>query len=212
MKGVEVESLADNRPIPQQRPRTREEMEQLRREDRQLAIRSINQSDYEIFDETKRREIIVEYVKFISDMGFKPVKVFGAPDPERGYSFRAIFEFLRPNTVQINRKHTAFFEARNWSHFSLRAFNNEVLETTEMKTLNDFTRALRIRIWNIGYTDEEILCALLGYNPTLLIKDVVSPEGKLVIPPSEYEKLFFDLNVTGGNQNSDRIIRRQRNK
>lgn len=201
-----------NQPMPQQRPRTKEEMNALRKEDRRLAQRSIQHSDYEVFDESKRREIIVAYVKFIEDMGFRPVKVFGAPDPERAYSFRAIFEFLKPNTVQINRKHTAFFEARNWSHFSLRAFYHEVLETTEMKSLNDFTRMLRIRIWNIGYTDEEILSALLGYNPALEIKDVVSPEGTLIIPPSEYNSLFFNLNVTGGNQNSSRIIRRQRNQ
>lgn len=192
------------------RPRTREEMLALRQEERRLADRSISLSDYKLFDENKRRELIVEYVNFISNMGFKPIKVFGAPDPEEGYSFRAMFEFIKPNMVNIARKHTAFFESRNWSQFSLRAFNNDVLETTNRTVLNDFTRALRIRIWNIGFTDEEILCAILGKYQKLVISDVVSPEGQLIIPASTIDGLFFDLNITGGNQNSARIIKRQR--
>lgn len=192
------------------RPRTKEEVLAMRQQERRLAERSISLSDYKLFDENKRREIIVEYVKFITNMGFKPIKVFGAPDPEKAFSFRAMFEFIKPNMVNISRKHTAFFESRNWSQFSLRAFNNDVLETTNRKTLDDFTRALRIRIWNIGFTDEEILCAILGKYQKLVISDVVSPEGQLVIPPSTIDGLFFDLNITGGNQNSARIIKRAR--
>lgn len=192
-----------------QRPRTREEIEQMKMQERNLANRSLKTSDYEVYDENRRRELIVSYVNFIKDMGFKPVKIFGQPDPKQTISFRGMFEFVKPNTVQINRKHTAFFESRNWTYFSLRSFEYNVLNTTEMKNLNDFTKALRIRIWNIGYTDEEIMCALLGRFPNLEIKDVVE-DGKLIIPKDTIEGLFFDLNILGGNQKSSRIINRKK--
>ena len=187
---------------------TNEEKNKLIEKERVLGRKARSESDYELFDENKRKKIILKYVEMIKDIGFKPVKVFAAPDENKQYSFKAMFEFIKPNDIGIKRKHTSFFVARNWSDFSLRTFNEEVLETDSMEVLNNFKKALRIRIWNIGYTDEEILAAILGINHELIIKDIVTEEGKLIIPKNMIDKLFWELNVTGGNQVSNRIIKR----
>lgn len=166
-------------------------------------------SDYYDMSDDKRKKLIVEYVKFIEkEVGCKAVRVFGKKDPNELVSFRAMFTFNRENMAGIRRKHTAFFEARNFSDFSLKKFESDVLETEEIGTLNAFIRALKIRILEGGFTDEEILGALLAKYQQYAIRDVVTPEGELVIPAERYEDLFNDMNMMGGNQASSRIVRR----
>lgn len=177
--------------------------------DRRFAKHAKEESDYEIFNDKKRKELIMNYVEIIQSLGFKPIKIFGAPDPNKRYSFRAMLEFIKPNVIGIKRKHTAFFEARNWSGFSLKVFNEEVMETTDVSMLNNFKKALRIRIWNIGYTDEEIICVVLGTNHELEIKDVVDENGKLIIPKESINDLFWTLNTTGGNEMFNHLIKKK---
>ena len=184
-------------------------MDQIKSLEHKLAENARRNSDYIVFNEEERKELIMEYVKFISELGFTPIKVFGKPDPEQGYSFRAIFEFERPNMIQIVRRHKSFFEASNWSEFSLISFKRDVLDTTTMSTLEDFKKMIKINIWHTGYTDEELLCAILGIDQSLEIKDVIR-DGKLIIPPQLIDKLFFTLNTIGANQMSPRIIKRKK--
>ena len=173
------------------------------------AGRDLQDSDYETFSPDKRKEIIVEYVNLIEEMGYKPVRVFAQPSlKDLGVSFRAILQFNRKITGgDIIKKHSSFFEARDWSDFSLRAFDKNYLNTTSMIDADQFKKALQIRIWNSGFTDEEILCAILPQDLSLNISDVVV-DGKLKIPENKISGLFYSLNVKGGNSTSMRLQRR----
>lgn len=162
--------------------------------------------DYDVFDEATRKEVIIEYVKFITGLGFKPIKVLARPDTSEYCSFRAMFVFNKPLVTKEMRKHTAFFECRNFSDFSLKRFYDDVMETTNADVLNDFTRALKTRVWNSGFTDEEILCAILPKHLQYKINDIYV-DGKVIIPPEVLEGLFYDFNYKGGYSTSARIIR-----
>lgn len=177
------------------------------------ASESLNQSDYTLFDSKQRKELIIQYVDLIEEMGFKPIRVFGQESlRDQGVSFRAIFTFKRQITGGLNivRKHSAFFEARDWSPFSLASFNRECLETTDMNKFEEFKKALKIRIWNTGFTDEEILCAILPSNMKYTIDDLIDENRRLVIPNECINDLFYSLNVKGGAGTSSRIINRFR--
>ena len=166
-------------------------------------------SDYYGIDDAKRKNLIIEYVKFIEkEVGCKAVKVFAKKDPNELISFRAMFTFMHDNMAGIRRKHTAFFEARNFSDFSLKKFESDVLETEEIGKLNAFIKALKIRILQGGFTDEEILGTILSKYQQYAIRDVVTPNGELVIPAERYEGLFNDLNMFGGNDSSARTRHR----
>lgn len=169
----------------------------------------IKEDDYVIFNTEERKSIIIEYVKFIASLGFKPVKVLAAPDPAGLFSFRAMFAFKKPVANRVMRDHTAFFECRNFTDFSLKRFKSDVLDTTDMSVLEDFKKALKTRVWNVGFTDEEILCAILPKNLTLRISDIYI-DGKVVIPPNYLPAVFADLNYMGGYSTSSRIIRREK--
>lgn len=172
---------------------------------------TIKKSDYAIFDdEGERRKMIVEYVKFVQKLGYKPVRVFGNDMYDIGVSFRATFEFMRPiDTNNEQRKHTAFFEARDFSEFALSKFRDNVLETTSMQSLEDFKKMLNIRLWNTGFTDEEILAAILPHDRTLKIDDVYQ-NGKVIIPENAYGYLFTNMNLRGGGGTNSRVIKRTR--
>jgi len=189
--------------------KTQAEIAQVRYNNMRRAEGYIKESDYTLFSPEKRRELITAYVNFIKDeLHYKPVKVFGKNMYDEGVSFRALFEFMKPIVTKEMRKHTMFFEARDWSDFSLDRFNKDVLETSSMTTMLQFKKALQIRIWNGGFTDEEILAALLPTDLNLKISDVVK-DGKLVIPTTEHmQKLFGILNYRGGYPTAQRIIRR----
>jgi hypothetical protein len=162
--------------------------------------------DYRIFSDEERIDLIKKYVGFISELGFKPIKVLGRKDPTTFYSFRGLFVFNKEVEKGVVRKHTAFFEARNFSDFSLKKFKEDVEETTEMDALENFKRALKVRIWNSGFTDEEILCAILPRNLSLRVSDVYI-DGEVVIPPEILPDLFNEFNYKGGYPTSSRIKR-----
>lgn len=167
--------------------------------------------DYDVFDDATRKTVITEYVRYISKLGFKPIKVLAAPDPSETFSFRALFLFNKPLVTSELRKHTAFFECRNFTDFSLKRFNDDVLETTDQSKLDDFTKALKTRVWNIGFTDEEILCAILPKHLQYRIDDIYV-NGKVIIPPELLMGLFYDFNYKGGFPTSSRIVRKQPQK
>ena len=167
----------------------------------------IKDSDYALFEDDERKRLIVEYVKHIESLGYKPVKVFGHDMYDIGVSFRALFEFKRPIETKELRKHTAFFEARDFSEFSLKRFKEDVLETTSMSTLEAFDKALKIRIFNSGFTDEEILAAILPHDRSLKISDIYYDE-KIHIPNNMYNYLFTDMNLRGGGGTNSRVIKR----
>lgn len=173
------------------------------------AGRTLQESDYEMFKPEERKRLIVEYVNLINEMGYKPIRVFGQPSlRDLGVSFRAILQFNRKITGgDIVKKHSTFFEARDWSDFSLRAFDKHYLNTTKMIDADQFKKALQIRIWNSGFTDEEILCAILPADLTLSISDVVV-DGQLKIPENKIQGLFYSLNVKGGYATGSRLSRR----
>lgn len=156
--------------------------------------------DYLIFTPEERKKLIIEYIKFIrSELGYGvDGKIMAAPSLAPLVSFRAMFVFNKQLVGGTEvRKHTCFFEARNYTDFSLKKFKEDVVDSTNIDTVDDFKKALRTRIWNAAYTDEEILCALFPRNRTLTIADVVV-DGKLVIPPSCLGSLFNTLNIMGG--------------
>ena len=167
----------------------------------------LRESDYANFEGDERKALIVEYVKHIETLGYKAVKVFGNDMFDIGVSFRALFEFKRPIVTKELRKHTTFFEARDFSDFSLRKFKEEVLDTTEMATLQSFDKMLKIRLWNTGFTDEEILSAILPHDRSLKIDDVYY-DGKVHIPNNMYNFLFTEMNFRGGGGTNSRVVQR----
>ena len=99
--------------------------------------------DYIAFTPAERKDLIIKYVKVIQSLGFRPVKVIGRPDPAKMTSFRAMIEFDK-EIGGMKRKHTSFFECRNFSDFSLRKFREDFIEGTT-STAEDFKKALKIR-------------------------------------------------------------------
>ena len=163
--------------------------------------------DYIAFTPAERKDLIIKYVKVIQSLGFRPVKVIGRPDPAKMTSFRAMIEFDK-EIGGMKRKHTSFFECRNFSDFSLRKFREDFIEGTT-STAEDFKKALKIRIGGSGFTDEEIVCAILPTNLELRMEDVWV-DGKLVIPKGYLDNLFYSFNLKGGSAVSQRLVRRKK--
>lgn len=167
--------------------------------------------DYRIFSDQERNDLIVKYTLFIQEqLSFhpRPVTVFMKKDPYGFYSFRGMFEFEKriEEPRGPKRKHTSFFEARNFSDFSLKKFKEDVVDSKEKSTVDDFKKALYIRIWNTGFTDEEILCALLPNHRELVVSDLWR-DNTLTIPPEFIDELFNEMNFKGGYPTSSRIKR-----
>ena len=138
--------------------------------------------DYRIFSDQERNDLIVKYTLFIQEqLSFrpKPVVIFMKKDPYGFYSFRGMFEFEK---------------------------RIDVVDSKEKSTVDDFKKALHIRIWNSGFTDEEILCAILPNHRELVVSDLWK-DNMLDIPPEFIDELFNEMNFKGGYPTSSRIKR-----
>ena len=115
----------------------------------------------------EHKAVVKEYVKFIKECGFKPIKVIAKRTPFT--HMRVIVEYTTADKYRRGerRKYTTFFEA------------------------------LKIRIGQGGFTDEEIISTILPYAPGLRIDDVWV-DGKVVYNDSIRDWLFDRMNYMGG--------------
>lgn len=146
----------------------------------------------------EHKAVVKEYVKFIKECGFKPIKVIAKRTPFT--HMRVIVEYNTADKYRRGerRKYTTFFEARIYSGFSLQQFKHDVMDNTKNPDLiEDFKKALKIRIGQGGFTDEEIISTILPYAPGLRIDDVWV-DGKVVYNDSIRDWLFDRMNYMGG--------------